>query len=78
MDQALKNRQVKSEMVKSYGMPWQEIWNKLNWGDLIWRFRMDGGRCVACGGYVTAMNLKFFNFNVSMVRCYKCQNLIKK
>ena len=36
-------------------------------------FHTFGGGCVICGKWVSYLNLKFYDFNVSRVQCYACQ-----
>lgn len=73
MNYAEKNIEVKKRMEAVYKISWQEIWEKKNWTDVIAFFRLIGGGCSQCGGYLTSQNLKFFGFDVKKVRCYDCQ-----
>lgn len=70
------NLKAKAEMERIYKMNWRDLWmnSGINWLDLISCFRMNYGRCIDCAGNITALNLKFFDFDVKRIKCYKCQN----
>lgn len=43
--------------------------------DVFGWLRNSGLRCVSCGeDLITQPILRFFGYNVSIVKCYKCQN----
>ena len=68
-----KNIMAKKTMEKIYKCKWEDLWKKRNWSDLIFSFRLLGGRCIKCGGNITSKNLEFYSFNVEKVTCFQCQ-----
>lgn len=73
MTQQEKNQKAKLKILEGFEMEWHQMWQERDWTDLISIFRLYGGRCVQCGGYITAPNLKFFGFDVDKVKCWNCQ-----
>lgn len=70
---AKQNLKVVRDLEKEYGMSWKQLWETKDWTDLINYARMQGLVCSVCGGRITANNLKFYNWDVSKVKCYDCQ-----
>jgi len=70
------NLRASKLMEEAYNCPWLQLWRERDWKNLIhdYRFLYGGGKCVECGSSVTAFNLKFYNFNVTKVKCWDCQH----
>ena len=75
MTQQEKNQEAKLKMMETYNMEWREMWSEKDWTDLISYFRLLGARCVQCGGNITALNLKFYDYNVDKVKCFNCSHI---
>lgn len=41
-------------------------------------FEVMGGGCTECGKRVSYMNLEFFGFDVSRVKCFSCQERMRE
>ena len=73
---AKKNLKVVRNLEKEYKMSWRRLWEVKDWTDLINYARLQGLACSICGGQITTNNLKFYKWDVSRVKCYKCSKKI--